>query len=314
LLTICRAHLSADDLAELLADAGAAAAEMSGRFTDATWLHDTGAWRRFGESQVLQHVWALLAQACPDLFGTAAEEQDALALATAYSLRYDVAPPAPLILTGREQEQADSAAAAVEGWTGLRLPSDVPLVVSWQSVALRAAIEQLTGGREACALKATTLPSRILMTDDLVARCRERAGEVSELALLVLHERLHVALTDAAACADPDPWQMLAGEVEEAVVTCLELAGEWWLWTDQAPTHADLYERARWHGYRAASQALLRATPASDPLPRLTALALSVMRDDDDNSATQALNELAQRRWSRRRWTQALSIGVHAQD
>jgi hypothetical protein len=304
-LAICSENLGASATVDLAARAGARAVDACELNTAAIASVPYDQWRGLGASHLWQFVWFELASARPQLFPGHRPAQDT---ASELALRYELGRGdtlTTLSLTSTEEAQLSEARAALVGWTGLEgLQRREPLVVG---IRCRALFHAMAGAQ---ALHAPDLREYVLVHDETVTFCRQCASEVSDLSLVLLHEELHVALAHGGGRHAKDGWALLAHAAEEALVTCLELAGEWWCWTHERPARDDLMERAKYHSYRKAARGLLRALPADGDalVPALSSLAVAVAADGTDHGTVVALNAVCGTRRSRAAWLRVLSL------
>ena len=77
------------------------------------------------------------------------------------------------------------------------------------------------------------------------------------------------------------------------LVSSLELAVAWWLWTGEPPTREAILERAEWQGYGEAVRGLVSALATSDTelVGALARLAVAAAVDGTDAGVLALLNE-----------------------
>lgn len=311
---ICVKELGGAAAARLIAGAAVDAIESSIHNAE---LLDGGddAIERRSAMQAWNFIWLALARARPEAFAFNPRRLDAPEAALAYALgQANNGGLRELVLNREERRQLHTTrqmlrrVAPVLSRLGQRTRA---LVITEQCPALRGRLDLIGPGCIGTALGSDGSGRRtVLLSEAGVQSCRSEQpdGEPSELALLVLHEELHVAFARAARKRGLGEWEPLPAAAEEAVVSALDLAAETY-WVGKTPDMAMLIERAP-HGYygRAVQGLLCRLDDRHQTLAAIAELGASIVRAGKTAGVAQLLNAASGLNLSPTEWRQALPV------
>lgn len=218
-------------------------------------------------------------------------------LAFLYSLKHDLIQP--FQPARAEKLLLQGARDALSGWTGLTSFGSLTSHSFNSRCRPLRALESVDGWVGMSLADQPALADQIVLDGRYVSRQRRRPGGLFEVASLIVHEEIHGAFATERQLAPPLYAHKLAGAVNEAATSFLEIAAVTVAQQGRA-TLADVRRRVSDHGYRKPILALIALLPKRCTLDEcaqhITALIDTTLNGRSDAAALAAVNKISCRR------------------